>query len=245
MAGVAAMRAHLDLFGRRLVAALQQGTRLRVADAPAAEGEEALASQAHLPAVGWVLGIAACLAFALVALLLRGSVWQAAAAAVAATMAVAALTGARQESALLRTVDAVQAGGASGTGTVALVLLLSAKFALLAALASRTEPGVIATLFAAHAVAQLAPLLLGRSLGTGTPARAVHIGALWCLPPLLLLAAAAGVASLLLALAATTLACYGMWRLARGRPAGEHADLLGTTALAGEVAFYFGAAIGA
>lgn len=245
MAGVAALRQHLDLFARRFVAALQQGTRLRIADAPAAEGEEALASQAHLPGVGWVLGLAACLAFALVALMLRGTAWQAAVAAIAATMVVAALTGARPESALLRAVDAWQADGSPGPGTVAVVLVLSAKFALLASLASLTEPGVIAAVFAAHVVAQLAPLLLARSLGTGTPARAVHVGALWCLPPLLLLAAAAGVASLLLALVATTLACYGAWRLARHRPAAEHANLLAATALVGEVAFYFGATIGA
>lgn len=245
MAGVAAVRAHLDLFARRFVLALQQGTRLRIADAPAADGEELLASQAHLPGIGWVLGIAACLAFALVALLLRGSAWQAAVAAIAATMAVAALTGGRQEGALLRAVEPLRAGGGAGGGTVALVLVLSAKFALLASLASLTELGVIAALFAAHAVAQLAPLLLARSLATGTPARAVHVGALWCLPPLLLLGAAAGVASLLLALVATTLACYGTWRLARHRPVTEHADLLAATALVGEVAFYFGAAIGA
>jgi adenosylcobinamide-GDP ribazoletransferase len=245
MAGVAAVREHLDLFARRFALALQQGTRLRAGGEPDSGDDEALASQAHLPGVGWVLGIAACLVFALVALLLRGSAWQAAVAAVAATLVVALLTGARAETALLRAAEALSAPGQAGTGTVALVLLLAAKFALLAALASLTESGVMAALFAAHAVAQLAPLLLARSLGAATPARAVHVGALWCLPPLLLLVPAAGVASLLLALAAATLACYGVWRLARRRPDHERTDLLAATALVCELAFYFGAAIAA
>ena len=244
MTGVTALRAHLDLFARRFTQALRQATRLRL---PATDDgdDEPGASDAHLPGAGWVLGLAAAFSFALVALALRGSPWQGAAAAVLATMAVAALTGARPESALLRAAEALHGPETRGAGTVALVLLLAAKFALLAALASLTEPGVVAALFAGHVLARLAPLLLARSLDGVTPARAVHVGLLWCLVPLALLAAAAGLPALLLALVAATAASYGLWRLARGRPEAEHADLLAATVVVCEVAFYAGAAIGA
>ncbi|HEX7888096.1 MAG TPA: hypothetical protein VF522_01945, partial [Ramlibacter sp.] len=71
---MAAMRDTLNLFARRFVLALQNSTRVRAADSSAPEpaaDDPPGASAAHVPGVGWLVGIAACLVFALVSLLLR------------------------------------------------------------------------------------------------------------------------------------------------------------------------------
>lgn len=245
---MAELRASLDLFARNFALAVQRATVLRGGpDAAAAEDPEALrASDAHLPGAGWIVGLAACLVFALVAVVLRGSPINNLVAAVAATGLAAALTRGRAETALFRAAEGVQAlaaPGRSGVGTLVLVFLLAAKFSVLAALGSLSEAGVIATLFAAHAVSRLAPLLLARSLDGDVSPRAVQVGALWCALPLLLMVPAAGVASLLVAVLAAALACYGMWRLARRQAGPADRDLLAGTQQVCEVAFYLGAAL--
>lgn len=243
---MAELRASLDLFARNFALAVQRATVLRSAT-PAADNPEALrASDAHLPGAGWLVGIAACLAFALMGVVLRGSPFNNLVAAVAATGLAAALTRGRGETALFRAVESLQgpaAPGRSGAGTLVLVFVLAAKFGVLAALGSLSEAGVIATLFAAHAVSRLAPLLLARSLDGQVAPRAVQFGALWCALPLLLMVPAAGAASLLVAVVAAALACYGMWRLARRQAGPADRDLLAGTQQVCEVAFYLGAAI--
>lgn len=243
---MAELRASLDLFARNFALAVQRATVLR-GPTPGADDAEALrASDAHLPGAGWIVGIAACLAFALMGVVLRGSPFNNLVAAVAATGLAAALTAGRGETALFRAAEGLQGPGAPGrpgAGTLLLVFVLAAKFSVLAALGSLSEAGVIATLFAAHAVSRLAPLLLARSLDGDVAPRAVQFGALWCALPLLLMVPAAGVASLLVAVVAAALACYGMWRLARRQAEPADRDLLAGTQQVCEVAFYLGAAI--
>jgi adenosylcobinamide-GDP ribazoletransferase len=227
--------------------ALHRATILRVVAVPPADEEAVRASDAHLPAAGWVVGLAACLVFALEGLALRASPWGAAAAAVAAMAATAALTGARGELGLFRTAERLHgpvAPGPAGIGALALWLLLAAKLTLLATLASLSETAVMAALFAAHVVSRLAPLLLARSLHGDVPARAIQVGVAWCVVPLLLLFAGAGLVALALAVVAATLACYGMWRLGRPQAQPADRDMLAAAQLACEVAFYLGAAIG-
>jgi hypothetical protein len=79
-------------------------TRLRFGGAwapPADADPDALrASDAHLPGAGWIVGLAGCLSFAVVALLLRGNPWGPAVAAIASIVATLLMTGAQAESAL-------------------------------------------------------------------------------------------------------------------------------------------------
>ena len=237
------LREHLDLF----VLALHRATVLRVGGTAPAGEEAERASDAHLPGAGWVVGIVACLAFALPGLALRGSPAGAAVAAVVATIAMVLLTRGRGETALFRTAERLQPGtepGPSGAGTLALVLLVAARLALLTVLATLSETAVIASLFAAQVVSRLAPLLLARSLQGEVRPRAVQVGAAWCLLPLLLLLAADGPVALVLAVLAATLACYGLWRLARGQPQPADRDWPASAQPVCEVAFYLGAALG-
>jgi adenosylcobinamide-GDP ribazoletransferase len=238
-----ALREHLNLF----TLAVHRTTVLRMGTAPEADDEALRASDAHLPGAGWVVGLVACLVFALIGLALRASPWGVAVAAVVATVATAALTRGRGECALFRTAEGWQGAataGPTGAGTLVLVLLLAAKLALLAVLASLSEVAVIAALFAAQVVSRLAPLLLARSLHGDVSARSVQLGALWCALPLLLLFAAAGGVALLLAVVAATLACYGLWRLGRRQGDPVDRDFLAAAQQVCEVAFYLGAAIG-
>jgi adenosylcobinamide-GDP ribazoletransferase len=246
---VIALRDNLNLFARRFALALQNSTRVRLAGplAPPADADAVAlrASDAHLPGAGWVVGMAACLSFALVGLFLRGTAWGGAVAAVVATMVTALLTGARHESSLLRAADRLEARveGATGPralGVIALVLVLWGKLALLAALASWSEAGVIAALFAGHVVSRAALPLLTGHLGER---RVLGIAALWCAIPLLLMLAADGAAFLLVAVAAAALAGYAMRRFTGNKPGGADADDVAATQQVCELAFYLGAAI--
>jgi adenosylcobinamide-GDP ribazoletransferase len=233
---VTAPREHLNLFAL----ALHRATVLRFGAAPQGDEEAVRASDAHLPGAGWVVGIAACIVFALVAVALRATPWSALVAGVAATIATAALTRGRAETALFRTWERFE----TGAGSLVLPLALVAKLALLAAMASRSEPAVIGVLFAAQVVPRLAPLLLARSLAAGVPARAVHVGALWCVIPLAGVLVAAGIAATVLAVAAFALASYGLWRLAHRQADPADRDRLASAQQVCEVAFLFGAALG-
>ncbi|HVE54734.1 MAG TPA: hypothetical protein VNB23_15235, partial [Ramlibacter sp.] len=77
------MRDTLNLFARRFALALQSSTRVRTPiEAP--PGDDLLQSSAgHIPGAGWLVGLAACLVFALTSLVLRGNPWEPLAAAVA------------------------------------------------------------------------------------------------------------------------------------------------------------------
>lgn len=233
------LRNHLSLF----TLALHRSTRVRVG-APAtdpADAEAVRASAAHLPGAGWVVGLAACLVFALVALPLRGSAYSPLAAAVAALMATALLTGARSERGLFHVAEAIEPR--AGLGNLALVLVTLAKVALLCVMATVSEAGILSALFAGVVLSRFAALLAGQWLA-GENGRTLPVAALWCVVPLLLMVAARGPVFPVLALLATALACYALLRFfrARGTPGSE--DAAGATQQVGELAFYLGAAIG-
>jgi adenosylcobinamide-GDP ribazoletransferase len=197
----------------------------------------------HLPGVGWIVGMAAALVFALASLALRGNGWGPAVAAVGCTLASILLTGALHEGALFRAAERL----GSGMGSLALVLVLAGKFVLVASLASASEAGVIAALFAGHVVSRFAPLTMAHWLGSGDQVDpvTVRVGGLWCLVPLLLMVPAAGVAFLVLALLACALAGMALLRFCRRRQLTWGDDVLGAAQQVCEVAFYLGAAIGA
>lgn len=252
-----ALRDSLSLAARDFALALHRFTRLQgrgphVPASAIADSDNLRASARHLPGVGWVIGMAACLVFALVSLALRGNAWAPAVAAVFCTVATVLLTGGQHEGALARMADRLEARlpGAvaqQSYGVLALGLLLAAKITLLAAVASASEGGVMAALFAGHVVSRFAPLLVAHWAGSGevVDRRSLGVAALWCAPPLLLLLAAGDVAFLLLPLLVAALACYGMLRLARNTWRGPSEDDWGAVQQACEVAFYFGAAMAA
>lgn len=238
-----AVRDQLNVFARRVALAVQASTRVR-ADSLAADASDPVdtqASLAHLPAAGWLVGLAACLAFALVAVLLPGNPWGPAVAAIAAILVSLWLTRGRNEAGLLRAFEAMQPG--QGFGTVALVVVLVARIALLAAIAGAAEPAVMASLLAAPVVSRLAPLVVGHGLAGGG-AGTIRVAVLWCVIPLLLMVPAGGLACPVLALIAAGVACWAMLRFCR-RHAGGAADHAAAAQQVTEVAFLFGAALGA
>lgn len=242
------LRDNLHLFARRFVLALQTSTRVRPAgEAPPAPPDADLLQESagHVPGAGWLVGLAACLVFALSSILLRGNPWDDLVAGVACIMATALLTGALNEGGLFRTADRLGRRDA-GIGALVLFLLLAAKLALLAALAASAEAAVMASLFAGHVVSRFAPLVAAHWLDTSEPAlRNLRAGALWCVVPLLLMFAAGGVAFLVVPLLACALAGFAIGRFVaapRDPVAGERA---GALQQACEVAFYLGAAIAA
>jgi adenosylcobinamide-GDP ribazoletransferase len=235
----------LNLSARRFAAATQRFTRIRPPAALLADSgpESQRTVVRHLPGVGWIIGMASCLVFALVSLAVRGNAWGPAVAAVGCTLASILLTGALHEGALFRTSERLGAG----MGSLALVVVLAAKFVLLAAVASASEAGVIAALFAGHVASRFAPLTMAHWLGSGDQVDpvTVRVGGLWCLVPLLLMVPAAGVAFLLLALLACGLAGLALLRFCRRRQLAYGDDVLGAAQQVCEVAFYLGAAIAA
>lgn len=243
---MAALRDTLNLFARRFVLALQNSTRMRAGGslAPAAaEGEPAGAGAAHVPGVGWLVGLAACLVFALVSLLLRNNPWDPFVAAVACTIATVLLTGAIHESALFRFAERVSEPG-NGHGTLALVLLLAGKLALLAALALTSERAVMAALFAGHVVSRFGLVVTQWAGSAEADTRSLRVGALWCLVPVALLVPAGGVPLLVVPLVTAAVAGFAVLRFCRQRPE-TAADRPGVVQQVCEAGFYLGAALAA
>jgi adenosylcobinamide-GDP ribazoletransferase len=228
------------------------------------------ASAAHFPGVGWLVGLAACVAFGALSLALPGTPFTSLAAAIGSTACSVWLTGAFHEDGLADLADGL--GGSPdrdraleimkdsriGTyGATALVLALLLKVALLAVLASVSPVAVLAALLAAHAVSRFWPLVLIRTMAyvgdaAGskskplaeriTPA-ALWIGAGWCGVPLALAVWALGLPFALAGVAASALAAAWLRRLLARRLAGFTGDALGATQQLGELAFYAGAAV--
>jgi adenosylcobinamide-GDP ribazoletransferase len=228
------------------------------------------ASAAHFPGVGWLVGAAACLAFAVTALALPVSPYTPLAAAVASTACTVWLTGAFHEDGLADLADGL--GGSAereralaimkdsrigAYGAIALLLALLLKVALLAVLASVAPLAVLAALLAAHAVSRFWPLVLIRTLAyvgdaDGSKSKplaerittaAVWTGAAWSSVPLALAGLALGAPFALAGLAASALAAAWMRRLLARRLAGFTGDALGATQQLAELAFYGGAAV--
>lgn len=242
-----ALRDNLNLFARHFTLALHNSTRVRPggAFAPPATPEADLlqASTAHVPGAGWLVGIAACLVFAIASLALRGNGYGPLLAAIACTAATAALTGALHETALFRFAERTSSG--SGFGTLTLVFVLAAKFALLAALGSSFEAGVITALFAGHVLSRFALVVTHWASSADGNTRTLGVGAAWCVVPLLLMALAGGVVFLLFALLGGAIACFATLRFCRARPEAPASERPGVVQQVTEIGFYLGAAIAA
>lgn len=242
----------LDSFLRHYLYAVQASTRVPVKGALADFGavpspELVRASAPHAPGAGWLVGMAACVSFAIVSLGLPDVPFTPMAASVACIIATAVMTGAANE----RSVTHL-------TGDpLALTLLLLARLALIAVLAASSPAAVLTALLAAHTVSRFWPLVLIRTLAPAIgpidvvsqptadtlDRRALVIGAAWCALPVTLMALAHGVgfAAGALALSGLVLWAFRHW-LNRG--GGYTAASLGTAQQACEVAFYLGAGFG-
>ena len=228
------------------------------------------ASAAHFPGVGWLVGIAACAAFAVVSLALPNGVFTPLAAAVGCTIATALLTGAFHEDGLADVADGL--GGSAGRdraleimkdsrigsyGTLALVLALLAKVSLLAVLAANSPAAVLAALLAAHVLSRFWPLVIVRLLphvgdAAGSKSKpladriepkALAIALGWCFVPLVLAAFVQGVAFVAAGAVASALVLLALYRWFQRRLGGFTGDCLGATQQLGEIAFYLGAAM--
>ena len=201
----------------------------------------------HWPAVGLLAGVASALAFVLVSLPLPQGAMTPLVAAVAAAMASAWLTGARQEDSLARQ-----------AGQVALMLALAGKLVLLALLGLHAPAAALAALLAAQTVSRFLALLLAWSLPAAQaelrerehpfaqPAnrRALAVAAAWCVVPLVLMLLADGFPFTFWALLMAVIA-FGLLRrriARRDRP--FTIDAVGAAQQACELAFYLGAAFG-
>jgi len=268
-----AAAARATAFLRHYLVAVQFFTRLPVTGSLGAwvgfSPELLRASAAHFPGVGWLVGIAACAAFAVVSLVLPETTFTPLAAAVAATACTVWITGAFHEDGLADLADGL--GGSADRqraleimkdsrigsfGATALVLTVLAKVALLAVLATDSPAAAPAALLAAHVVSRFWPLLVIKTLAhigdaAGSKSKpladaisrgALIAGAAWCIVPLAVAALALGVAFVAAGFLASALAFLWMHRLLARRLQGFTGDGLGATQQACELAFYFGAA---
>lgn len=245
------LRQPLERFLRHFLLALQHATRVPVKGSLAgwvgATPEMLRASAPHAPGVGWLVGMAASVAFAVLSLALPDGPLTPLAAAVGCTIATAVLTGGLHEKAL-----AVFAGREA-----ALTLALLAKVSLLGVLAVRSPGAVLTALLAAHAVSRFWPLVLVHTLAAapedspnapaglpGVDRRALGVAAAWCLVPLALMALAHGVTFVAAALLASGLVLWVLRRRLQRRQQGFTMDALGAAQQLCEIGFYFGAAVG-
>jgi adenosylcobinamide-GDP ribazoletransferase len=261
-------------FLRQYLFAVQSFTRLPVTGTLAqwlgTSPEAARASAAHFPGVGWLVGIAACAAFALAGLALGDSPYAPLAAAAICIGATLLLTGGAHEAGLARTADAFGSAAvapAPGTlddprpgthGVLALTLAMLLKVTLLATLAAQSPTAVLAALLAAHVLSRFWPLLLCTTLpwlGAGTAPdagglanriepRGLGIAAAWSAAAVAMAWLAEGPGFAVLALAAGGLALLAMRLLVAQRLQRFGPGALGAAQQACEAATYLGAAIG-
>jgi adenosylcobinamide-GDP ribazoletransferase len=250
-------------FLRRYLAAMHSFTRLPVRGGLARwtdlQPETLRASARHFPGVGLLVGMVACVVFALFSIPLPDAPFSPFVAAVLATIATVLLTGGAHEAALARFAASLERPAPGGAyASLALLLVVAAKLGLLAVLGQTSAAGVLTALFAGHAVSRFWPLLLATTLPyiggeRGDAAQplagpverpALLVAGLWCVLPLLLMVFAEGVAFVLLAVIASALAMIAMGRYAARHQRGNTGDSLGATQQVGEAAFYLGAAFG-
>ncbi|KQT14052.1 adenosylcobinamide-GDP ribazoletransferase [Ramlibacter sp. Leaf400] len=265
--------ARASTFLRHYLVAVQFFTRLPVTGSLARwvgfSPEMLRASAAHFPGVGWLVGSAACAAFAIVSLVLPATGFTPLVAAVAATACTAWMTGAFHEDGLADLADGL--GGSADRqraleimkdsrigsfGAMALVLALLMKVGLLGVLAAASPTAAFAALLAAHVVSRFWPLLVIRTLAhigdaAGSKSKpladaisigAVAIGATWCVVPLAVAVLAQGLAPIAAGVAGSALAFLWMHRLLSRRLQGFTGDGLGATQQVCELGFYFGVA---
>ena len=230
---------------------------------------------AHFPAIGWLMGAAAAAVLAAALALLGAQPFAPLVAAVLATITTVWLTGGFHEDGLADTCDGLGGGatrekalhimkdsriGSYGTLALVLVLALTLKIALLALLASHSAWAGAAALLGAHVLSRTAPLAqmygmvyVGEADGSKSkpvvaealPARSVAAGVLWAAPAVLLLGVAHGWGAAAAALLAPLAALAYMTRLVQRRLQGFTGDTLGALQQVGELAVYFGLAVGA
>lgn len=258
-------------FIRHYLLALQFFTRIpvtgRLADWVGYSPARLRSSAAHLPGVGWLVGLLAALVFALLRVLLPDVPGASALAAAASTALTVLLTGAFHEDGLSDVADGL--GGSQDRaraleimkdshvgvfGVLALVLALLLKVALLVMLDSLDLALACAGLLAAHVSSRAWPLLLIRLLpyvGDAQRSKSKPLAEPISWTSLLVAAAwLAGVLALLQwllddvfwpwPLLASGVAFVAMWRLFARRLQGFTGDCLGATQQVCELAFYFG-----
>jgi len=133
----------------------------------------------HLPGVGWLVGLAACVTCAAVGLLLQPNAYAPLATAVASTIATVLLTGGLHEQGLrafaggraatpAATSEADLPGAPHGgiDGHLALMLAVLAKLSLLAVLAAQSPAAVLLALLCGHVVSRFWPLWLDGFAGS-------------------------------------------------------------------------------
>ncbi len=264
----------LSNFVRHYLLAVQFFTRLpitgRLAGWVGYSPEMLRASAAHFPGVGWLVAAVAMGVYTLLWTALAGSSGAALVAAVFSTAATVWLTGGLHEDGLADVADGL--GGSldrnralqimkdshiGAFGSLALVLALLAKVALLALLGTQGLGFVLAALAGGHVSSRFWPLLLVRALPhIGDTAQskskplagqitAWALGAafVWCFMPLALIGWAQGVLFLIASSAASALTFITLWRWFARRLQGFTGDCLGATQQLCEIAFYLGAAV--
>lgn len=266
----------ISRFARHWLLALQFFTRIPVTGRLAAwvgySPAMLRASAAHLPGVGWLIGL---LAAALFAALLRALPPVPAAPWIAAALGTAWsvwLTGAFHEDGLAdladglggsyqreRALEIMKDSRIGSFGAIALVLALLLKCALLATLAQWQPPLAVAALFGAHVTSRLAPLFIiatlphvgdtpqskSKPLADAISPVALLTGLLWWGLSMALLAWWRPGAAWAVAALGTGLAALWMRRLLARRLQGFTGDGLGATQQVGEIAFYLGLALAA
>lgn len=230
------------------------------------------ASAAHYPGIGWLVGAVGAAVMGGLLVLLPPTPFAPLVAAVFGTVATVLFTGALHEDGLADVADGL--GGAfdrqraleimkdsriGSYGALAVALALAAKVALLAHLAALAPGLACAALLLAHPVSRAWPLLQIRFLryvgdAAGSKAKpmadaigagALAWGAAWSLAAVLLAAAWIGLAPVVAALLASTLAFGWTTRLYRRRLQGFTGDCLGATQQVTEIACYLGLALAA
>ena len=264
----------LSNFVRHYLLAVQFFTRLpitgRLAGWVGYSPEMLRASAAHFPGVGWLVAAVAMGVYTLLWTALAGSSGAALVAAVFSTAATVWLTGGLHEDGLADVADGL--GGSldrnralqimkdshiGAFGSLALVLALLAKVALLALLGTHGLGVVLAALAGGHVSSRFWPLLLVRVLphiGDAAQSKskplagqitAWALGAafLWCFMPLALIGWTQGALFLIASSAASAITFITLWRWFARRLQGFTGDCLGATQQLCEIAFYLGAAV--
>jgi adenosylcobinamide-GDP ribazoletransferase len=257
---------------RHFLVALQFFTRIPVTGALAQwvgySPEMLRASAGHFPGVGWVVGAVGAGAMWIGLLLLPGEAG-ALAAALIGLAATAWLTGAFHEDGLADLADGL--GGAvdrdraleimkdsriGSYGTLALIVAVGLKVALLATLAAQDDLAALMGLLGAHVLSRFAPLAVMRALpyvggdaGKAKPVaesvsnESLTAALLWSLPALALLICTQPVENVLIAIVLAAAVVGWMIRMLRRRLAGFTGDALGATQQLCEVALYLGLAV--
>jgi adenosylcobinamide-GDP ribazoletransferase len=225
------------------------------------------ASAAHFAGVGWLVGLVAAGVFGLLASAIA-SPYAPLVAACVSTVATVMLTGGFHEDGLAdvadglggsyereRALEIMKDSRVGAFGAMALVLALTTKLALLAALGDANVLLACLLVLAAHVVSRACPMLLvwllphvgdtatskSKPLADTVTAGVLWSNFAWCfgLLPLIYLAQAA-IFFIVGSVAALAMLAW-MWRLFAKRLQGFTGDCLGATQQVCEIAFYLGA----